>query len=124
MKQKKTIAFNRKEKIIYLIINTRGNLLRNEIIDKFRNVEGIHILLLKKKKTDKYVSAKNISEVISKKEFFEILKKYIGSEVVILYVEETAEEMELLNDDEFNYVYAYLSMIDDTEVVNSNFIVV
>ena len=123
-KAKKTIAFNRKEQAIHLIINTMGNQLRNEIINKFCDVSGIQLLLLKKKKTGMYTYTKNILEITSKKEFFDILKKYVGNKVVILYVEETAEEMEMLDDEEFNYVYAYLSMIDDREIVDSNFIVV
>lgn len=123
-KAKKTIAFNRKEQAVHLIINTKGNQFKSEIINKFCDVKGIQLLLLKKKKTGMYAYTKNILEVTSKKEFFDMLKKYIGNKVVILYVEETAEEMEMLNDEEFNYVYAYLSMIDDEEIVKSNFIVV
>lgn len=124
---KKTIIINR-ESIIF-IMNTQERDKQKEyekkIVEKFNKMEKVEFVLLKNEEELKHKEYKNVSAALKSTELFDIFWNNIGKKAIVVYVEQVdKKDLEESEGKNFKGISEYLMIMQDIEVLETDFIVV
>ncbi len=124
---KKTIIINR-ESIIFVMNTQEGDRQKEyekKIVEKFNKMEKVEFVLLKNEENLKYKEYKNVSTALKSTELFDIFWKNIGKKAIVVYVEQVdKKDLEESEGKNFKGISEYLMIMQDIEVLETDFIVV
>ncbi len=124
---KKTIIINR-ESIIFVMNTQEGDRQKEyekKIVEKFNKMEKVEFVLLKNEEDFKYKEYKNVSAALKSTELFDIFWNNIGKKAIVVYVEQVdKKDLEESEGKNFKGISEYLMIMQDIEVLETDFIVV
>ena len=96
-----------------------------KIVEKFNKMEKVEFVLLKNEENLKYKEYKNVSTALKSTELFDIFWKNIGKKAIVVYVEQVdKKDLEESEGKNFKGISEYLMIMQDIEVLETDFIVV